>query len=81
VNYPEVLVAFADTDGADLRLVLHPGLADVGRQRLGIEQLRPGATYRVSGATVDETVADARGRTTVEVDLVGRREVHLTPAR
>jgi Linalool dehydratase/isomerase len=79
VNYPEVLVAFADTDGSDLRLVLHPGGADVGRQRLGIEQLRPGTTYRVSGAAVDEIVADARGRAALEVDVDARREVHLTP--
>jgi hypothetical protein len=79
-NYPEVLVAFAGTDGADLRLVLHPGRADVPRQLLGVEHLRPGATYQVAGAVVDQVVADEWGRATVPVDLPGRAEVTVTPA-
>jgi len=78
-NYPEVLVAHADTDGQDLRLVLRPGLSEVPRQRLGIEQLRPGARYTVAGAVADEVVADGSGHATLEVDLAGRVEVALSP--
>ncbi|MDQ2638185.1 MAG: hypothetical protein M3Y83_15055, partial [Actinomycetota bacterium] len=77
--YPDVLVASARTDGADLRMVLRPG-ADVARTHLGIQRLVPGRQYRVHGAVDDLAVADTRGRATVSVDLTGRTEVALAPA-
>lgn len=77
--YPDVLVASARTDGADLRMVLRPG-ADPARTHLGIQRLVPGGQYRVHGAVDDLVVADTRGRATVSVDLTGRTEVALAPA-
>lgn len=77
--YPDVLVASARTDGADLRMVLWPG-ANPTRAHLGIQRLVPGQQYRVHGAVDDLVIADNRGRATVSVDLTGRTEVALAPA-
>jgi hypothetical protein len=78
-SYPDVLVAAARTDGRDLRLVLRPG-AGPTRTQLGIDRLVPLAPYRVSGALVDDVVADDHGRITITADLAGRTEVCVTPA-
>lgn len=76
--YPDVLVARAVSDGAALDLVLVPGNGAV-RTRLGLGQLRPGASYDVAGARERFLTADAAGRAAVEVDLGGRLEVSITP--
>jgi hypothetical protein len=76
--YPEVLVASARTDGRDLRLVLRPG-DGAGRVRLGVERLRPGAEYAVTGGVATELIADADGKADLDVDLGGRVEVTLSP--
>ena len=77
--YPQVLVARAVSDGADLQLVLHPGSPDAGRQPLALAQLVPGRAYRVSGAVEETIVAKKNGTATVHVDLHGRTELRLTP--
>ncbi len=76
--YPDVLVARAVSDGEDLQLVLRPGNGG-GRQTLEIADLLPEQTYTVTGATEPEITADSQGGARVEVDLDGRRELHITP--
>jgi hypothetical protein len=76
--YPQVLVALADTDGSNLRLVLRPGAAP-GRFEIGFAGLRPAVTYEVDGATTPEVVAGADGTARVTVDLAGRLEVQVRP--
>ena len=78
VVYPEVLVASARTDGTDLRLVLRPG-AGPARASIGVRRLQPRGRYRLHGATADEATADNQGRIHLEVDLLDRTEVSLTP--
>ncbi len=77
-TYPDVLVAKAFSRGQDLELVLHNGKAP-GPQRLGIERLKAGATYRVTGAVVPTLTADAQGRAALSVQLDGRTAVRLDP--
>lgn len=76
--YPEVLVAYAVTDGQALDLVLRPGDGPV-RTRLGLERLRPGREYAVSGGVAPTVVSDAEGRALLEVDLADRLEVRVSP--
>lgn len=76
--YPDVLVAKAVTDGRALDLVLYPGNGG-DRKRIGIGRLSPGSSYAVMGARDPEVVADAHGRSVVEVDLAGRTEVRVAP--
>lgn len=76
--YPDVLVARAETDGAALECVLHPG-AEPGRTAVVLDRLRPRATYRLDGAVDAEVVADDEGRAVVEVDLAGRTELRVSP--
>jgi hypothetical protein len=76
--YPDVMVARATTDGEDLRLVLRPG-SDAGRQTLGIRRLIPGRVYEAKGCTEPTVQAGPSGSATVEVDLIGRHEVVLSP--
>ncbi len=77
-RYPDVQVACAHSDGEDLSLVLHPGAA-AGPQVLALDQLRPHADYRISGAAAPRLTADGRGRATFIVHLTGRTAVHLVP--
>lgn len=77
--YPEVLVASARSDGADLRFVLYPG-GGATRANLGVERLVAGARYRVTGALDHDLTADDRGHGTVVADLNDRTEITLTPA-
>lgn len=79
VTYPDVLVARAVSDGAALDLVLHPGRAGGSRQVIGLAQLRPEATYRLSGALDELVTADGEGKATVSVDLAGRTAVLVQP--
>jgi hypothetical protein len=79
VNYPDVLVARAVTDGEALDLVLRPGIPEAGRQKLGLARLVPGRTYRVSGAVQPEVTADEKGSAVVDVDLGDRLVVRVEP--
>ena len=78
VNYPEVLVASAHTDGTALELVLRPG-DGAARVQLGVERLVPRGVYRLRGALDDELTADDQGRVNISVELAGRTEVALSP--
>ena len=78
VEYPDVLVAKAVSDGAALDLTLLPG-RDPGRHTLGLSQLQPGARYRCEGTVEREVGADAEGRASVTVELDGRRAVRVRP--
>ena len=79
VRYPDVLVAKAFSTGADLQLVLYPGSA-VARQRLQIERLDADREYRLESTGQSQTFrADANGKAAIDVDLVGRTEVHIQP--
>jgi hypothetical protein len=78
-KYPDVLVARAVSDGENLELVLHPGAA-AGVQRLGIERLKPGATYQVRGAASSRFSADADGAAQIDVALHGRTALEIAPA-
>jgi hypothetical protein len=78
-RYPDVLVAKAFSRGDDLELVLYPG-AQAGPQRIGVERLKPGATYAVHGGSAAAFRADEDGRATLEIDLRGRTPVQITPA-
>lgn len=79
-TYPDVLVARAVSDGADLSLTLDPGRPGGLRTTIGAAQLRPGARYEVTGAVESEVVADPAGQARITVDLAGRTRVRLVPA-
>lgn len=78
-RYPMVQVAKAFSRGDDLALVLYPG-DETGPQQIGIERLKPGATYRIEGDRPGMVTADAGGRVQLSVDLRGRTALHLVPA-
>jgi Linalool dehydratase/isomerase len=77
---PEALVARAVTDGAALELVLRPA-GRPHRTALAVERLVPHGRYRLSGAVPEDLVAEPDGTALVDVDLGGRVEVRLWPAR
>jgi hypothetical protein len=77
-TYPDVLVAKAFSHGDDLELVLYPGNGD-GVQNLGLERLRPNATYTVTGGVEGQLVAGSDGRARLNVRLSGRTAVYLVP--
>lgn len=79
-TYPDVLVARAVSDGADLSLTLDPGRPAGLRTTIGAARLRPGARYAVTGAVETEVVAGADGTARFTVDLPGRTRVRLVPA-
>ncbi|MCE5289871.1 MAG: hypothetical protein LLG14_11590, partial [Nocardiaceae bacterium] len=79
VAYPDVIVTYAVTDGESLDLVLVPG--DGPRHTtIAFDRLRPGRTYRVSGAMTNTLTADLDGKALVQINLDERLEVRLTPA-
>jgi len=78
VEYPDVLVTKAVSDGTALDLALLPG-REPGRHTLGLSQLRPRARYRCEGTVEAEVGANAEGRASVTVELIGRREVRVRP--
>jgi hypothetical protein len=79
-RYPDVLVAKAFSHGDDLDLVLYPGAGD-GPQKIGIERLKPGATYRLRGPTAPSTFqADDRGAASLVVELRGRTPLRVESA-
>jgi len=77
--YPDVLVARAHSDGELLDLVLYPGVQP-GVRRLGLERLRPGASYTLNGAVESLVRADDTGAARIDVDLQGRTAVRVMPA-
>jgi len=78
VEYPQVVIAKAVSDGRALEVVAHPG-AGKGRHEVGLSQLRPGRRYCCEGTTAAELIADAAGRASVGVDLDGRTEIRVRP--
>jgi hypothetical protein len=81
VRYPDVLVAKAFSDGADLNLVLYPG-GGASRQTLRFERLLPGRAYRVEsadGGAGGSLRADEQGGAQLEVELTGRTALRLVP--
>lgn len=74
--YPAVLVAKAVTDGTGLELVLRPGAGPV-QTALEVSRLRPGRSYRVTGAAEDRVVADSQGCALVHVSLRERLDVRI----
>lgn len=79
VEYPDVLVARAWSDGANLDLVLYPG-REAARREIVIERLQPGRSYDVQGAQTPRVVADGHGSARLDVHLTGRTAVRLEPA-
>lgn len=83
-DWPAVAVATAHTDGHDHHAVLYPGpntpQPASARHEFGYDQLVPGRTYRVDGATVDQVTADSNGSAVVPVILTERTELQLRPA-
>ncbi|GAA3808029.1 linalool dehydratase/isomerase domain-containing protein [Cellulomonas soli] len=77
--YPDVLVARAVSDGADLSLTLDPGRPGGSRTHIEVAQLRPGVRYSAAGTLEPDVVADAAGTARLTVDLPGRTRVHLAP--
>ncbi|WP_439814548.1 hypothetical protein [Zavarzinia sp. CC-PAN008] len=78
VAYPDVLVARAWSDGADLDLVLRPGRGD-GPQLLHFERLKPGLAYDLTGDATGTVIADAQGKAQATVTLKGRTALRLVP--
>ena len=77
--YPDVLVARAVSDGADLQLVLRPGAAAC-RTSIRVERLAPHRTYNLRGAVQSSILADHAGSAVVDVDLESRHELRVTPS-
>jgi hypothetical protein len=75
-GFPDVLVAAARSDGADLTCVL--SAATPGEYVLRFERLRPGARYRLSTGT--EVLADPTGVASAPVSIGARTEIRLIPA-
>jgi hypothetical protein len=76
-RYPDVLVAKAFSRGDDLDLVLYPG-AGSGPQKIGIERLKPGATYELRAAQqTTRFQADDRGAASLVVELSGRTPLQV----
>jgi hypothetical protein len=78
-SYPEVLVAKAFSHGDDLDLVLYPGVKD-GQQSIGIERLKPQASYQIHGSNERTFQSDANGCIMLSVELSGRTPLHIVPA-
>lgn len=77
-EYPKVLVTRAVSDGQALDLKLVPG-QHAGKEALGICQLQPNQTYRVSGALESQLTANAQGEATLNVALDSAKQVMITP--
>jgi hypothetical protein len=77
VNYPQVLIARAVTDGRDLELTICPD-GSSSDTRLLFADLVPHRTYELKGAGVP-VVADAAGEAAVELLLHERTDLHLLP--
>lgn len=84
VPYPQVLVAGAHAQSGGLQAVLY-GVAGEGRgdgvrvYELGLAGLRPGASYRVTGALAASLEAGDDGRAKLRIELAGRTCLTLEP--
>lgn len=76
--YPDVLVAYAVTDGQALELVLMPGNGPCC-SRIEICRMVPGRSYRVVGAVQQQITAEAGGSAWLDVDLNARARILITP--
>ena len=79
LNYPDVLVARAWSDGERLEAVFYPGRSD-GKQTIPVSNLKPDTCYRLNGALSSEVKADGNGNAVIEIMLSGRTELALHPA-
>ena len=77
-KFPEVLVAKAASDGADLDLVLYNG-EEPGEQMIKIARLQPNANYKIKDMNYSFT-ADKEGTAEIKVNLDGRTQLHIVPA-
>jgi len=75
--YPDVIVAYAVTDGTALDLVLQPGEGPVDAA-LAFDRLVPGRSYRVA-ATGQSVTADDSGRASLTLALRERMALRLEP--
>ncbi|MFM2371908.1 MAG: hypothetical protein RIS85_1630 [Pseudomonadota bacterium] len=78
LDYPDVLVARAWSDGTRLEAVLHPGQGPC-RKAVPLSQLVPGARYTVTGAVENEIIASSQGEASITVDINGRTEITVSP--
>lgn len=78
MNYPEILVAKAVSNGDDLDAVFYPGNG-AGIYNIGLAQLKPNSRYQCAGASNDEVKADSEGRVRLTVKVDGRTPFSLTP--
>lgn len=78
MDYPDVLVARAWSDGSRLEAVLLPGRG-ARRKAVPLSQLVPGARYRVVGAQQAEVTASPEGEAVLDVVLDGRIEIIVEP--
>jgi hypothetical protein len=79
VDYPEVLVGRAYSNGDDLEMVLYPGTPKRSHQ-VRIERLRPGAKYAMRNGSEHAFTADSSGAAALPIELEGRTRVHIVPA-
>ncbi|HJP37169.1 MAG TPA: hypothetical protein QF901_14415 [Gammaproteobacteria bacterium] len=78
-DYPDVLVARAHSDGANLMLVLYPGSKESATRTIRLAKLSPGRSYTVSGASPERFTADSTGTVALDVAMDGRTPVTVTP--
>lgn len=76
VDYPEVIVAKAHSNGSNLDLVLYPGV-DGGTFDIEIRSLLPDERYTVTGASVQDVKADGDGCVKIPTAIIGRTEVSV----
>lgn len=77
--YPEILVARAWSNGADLGATFYPGTVS-GVHDIPLSKLEPGRRYLLSGAIEPELVAANDGNGSCRIAVEGRTEFRLEPA-
>lgn len=78
VNYPDVLVASADTENNILKAVLYPD-NNPSIQDVCISGLTPGQHYSCEGAEEQSLIANAEATAVLHVHLAGRTEILIKP--
>lgn len=78
MDYPNVLVARAWSDGEILEATFVPG-GKHGTYHIPLSQLKPGKTYEVLGAVENKITADAEGQGRFSIALSDRLEVSIRP--
>jgi hypothetical protein len=76
VNYPELLVAKAVSDGKNLEAVFYPG-QEAGTFNIIVAQLTPLGRYQIKGAASEEIQADSDGRIRLKVKVEGRSPLSI----